>query len=70
MIKNIDISLIRDISVFDLYEGSNIPDGKKSLAIKVIIQSNNKALTEDDINGVSNKIVKIVEDKTGSKLRS
>ena len=70
LIKNIDISLIRDISVFDLYEGSNIPDGKKSLAIKVIIQSNNKALTEDDINGVSNKIVKIVEDKTGSKLRS
>ena len=35
-----------------------------------VIQSNEKALTESDINAVSNKIVKIVEDKTGSKLRS
>jgi len=70
LIKNADISLIKDISVFDLYEGSNIPNGKKSLAFKVIIQSNNKALTDNDINGVSNKIVKIVEDKTSSKLRS
>ena len=70
MIKNVDTSLIRDISVFDLYEGSNIPNGKKSLAFKVVIQSNNKALTDNDINGVSNKIIKIIEDKTDSKLRS
>ena len=70
MIKNVDTYLVKDISVFDLYEGENIPNDKKSLAFKVVIQSNDKALTESDINAVSNKIVKIVEDKTGSKLRS
>ena len=70
LIKNVDTSLVKDISVFDLYEGENIPDDKKSLAFKVVIQSNDKALTESDINAVSNKIVKIVEEKTGSKLRS
>ena len=70
LIKNVDTSLIKDISVFDLYEGSNIPNGKKSLAFKVTIQSNDRALNESDINGVSNKIVKVLEEKTGSKLRS
>ena len=70
IIKSVDTSLIKEISIFDLYEGENIPIGKKSLAFKVVIQSNNKALTENDINGVSNKIIKKIEDKTGSKLRS
>ncbi len=70
LIKNVDSSLIKNISVFDLYEGSNIPIGKKSLAFKVVIQSSSKALTENDINEVSNKIVQTIEDKTGSKLRS
>ena len=70
LIKNVDTTLIKDIYVFDLYEGENIPNGKKSLAFKVVIQSNNKALKENDINEVSNKIIKTIEDKTGSKLRS
>ena len=44
LIKNVDTTLIKDIYVFDLYEGENIPNGKKSLAFKVVIQSNDKAL--------------------------
>ncbi len=70
LIKKADLKLIKDISIFDLYEGENIPIGKKSIAFKVVIQSDNKTLTENDINMVSGKIVKIVEDETGSKLRS
>ena len=70
LIKNVNVSLIKTISVFDLYEGENIPSGKKSLAFKVVIQSDEKTLTENDINTLSNKIVKTVEDETGSKLRS
>ena len=70
LIKNVDLSLIKDISIFDLYEGDNIPLGKKSLAFRVIIQSDSKTLTENDINTVSNNIIKTVEEKTGSKLRS
>ena len=70
LIKNVDLYLIKDISIFDLYEGENIPSEKKSLAFKVTIQSNDKALTENDINEVSNKIIKTVENKTGAKLRS
>ena len=70
LIKDVDKYLIKEISVFDLYEGENIPSGKKSLAFKVVIQSNDKTLTENDINSVSNDIIKTIEDKTGAKLRS
>ena len=70
IIKNVDLSLIKDISIFDLYEGNKIPNGKKSLAFKVIIQSDDKTLTDNDINRVSNKIIKTIEEKTSSKLRS
>ena len=70
LIKNVDSTMIKDISIFDLYEGENIPKEKKSLAFKVVIQSIDKALTENDINNISKKIIKTIEDKTGSKLRS
>ena len=70
LIKNVDTNLIKDINIFDLYEGEKIPDGKKSVAFKVIIQSDYKTLTDSEIHGVSTKIVKTVEDKTQAKLRS
>ena len=69
-IENIDKSLIKDIKIFDVYEGKNIPSDKKSIAIKVTIQSDNKTLNEDDLTGISKKIVKSVEEKTGAQLRS
>jgi len=70
LIKNVDLDLIKDVSIFDLYEGENIPNGKKSLTFKVTIQSTDKTLTDNDINGISKKIVAIIEEKTSSKLRS
>ncbi len=69
-IENIDKSLIKNIKIFDVYEGKNIPSDKKSIAIKVTIQSDNKTLNEDDLTGISKKIVKSVEEKTGAQLRS
>ena len=69
-IENIDKSLIKDIKIFDVYEGKNIPSDKKSIAIKVTIQSDNKTLNEDDLTSISKKIVKSVEEKTGAQLIS
>ena len=63
-------SEIKDIKIFDVYEGKNIPPDKKSIAIKVTIQSDNKTLNEDDLTSISKKIVKSVEEKTGAQLRS
>ena len=70
IISSIDKSLIKDIKIFDVYEGENIPPGKKSIALKVTIQSDNKTLNENDLTDISKKIVNSVEEKVGAKLRS
>ena len=70
VISDIDKSLIKDVKIFDVYEGENIPSGKKSIALKVTIQSDHKTLNENDLTDISNKIVNSVEEKIGAKLRS
>ena len=70
VISDIDNSLIKDVKIFDVYEGENIPSGKKSIALKVTIQSDHKTLNENDLTDISNKIVNSVEEKIGAKLRS
>ena len=70
VIKKIDKDLIKEIKIFDVYEGDNIPSDKKSIALKVTIQSDHKTLNENDLTDISNKIVNSVEEKIGAKLRS
>ena len=69
-IKKVDNSVIKKIKIFDVYEGKNIPLDKKSIAIKVTIQSDHKTLNESDLSDISNRIIKSVEEQTGAKLRS
>ena len=70
IISNVDHSLIRNVRIFDVYEGKNIPDDKKSIALKVSIQSDFKTLNDKDLNTISQKIISNVEEKAGAKLRS
>ena len=69
-VSGVDQSLISNIKVFDVYEGTNIPDNQKSIAINVTIQSLEKTLNERDLDNINNLIIKTVENKTGAKLRS
>ena len=69
-IENIDKTLIKKVKIFDVYEGKNIPSDKKSIALKVTVQSDKRTLNEDDLTNISKKIVKSVEEKTGALLRS
>lgn len=61
--------LISGIDVFDLYEGTGIPEGSKSIAIAVTLQPVEKTLTDAEIEAVSAKIVAEVGRKTGASLR-
>ncbi len=70
IISNVDKSLIKSVKIFDVYEGKNIPDDKKSIALKVSIQSDFKTLNDKDLNTISQKIISNVEEKAGAKLRS
>jgi phenylalanyl-tRNA synthetase beta chain len=62
--------LIEDVSVFDLYRGPGVPEGKKSLAIEVTLQPREKTLTDAEIDAVSRKIIAAVTKATGASLRA
>ena len=62
--------MVKNVKIFDVYEGENIPKDKKSIALKVTIQSDIKTLNEKDLNEISEKIISNVEEKANAKLRS
>jgi len=70
IISNIDKELIKSVKVFDVYEGQNIPEGKKSIALNITIQSAEKTLNEENLNKINQLIISSVESKTGAKIRS
>ena len=70
IIYKIDDNLIKNVKVFDLYEGENIPSDKKSIALNVTIQSLQKSLNDKDLEKINNLIISTVESKTGAKIRS
>ena len=70
IISNVDKELIKSVKVFDVYEGSNIPEDKKSIALNVTIQSLEKTLNEEDLNKINQLIISAVESKTDAKIRS
>ena len=69
-ISSVDQKLISNIKVFDVYEGENIPNNQKSIAISVTIQSFEKTLNDNDLEKINNLIIETVENKTGAKIRS
>ena len=70
IIRNVNKELIKSVKVFDVYEGENIDEGKKSIALNVIIQSLEKTLNEEDLNKINQLIISTVESKTDAKIRS
>ena len=69
-ILGVDNKLISNIRVFDVYEGENIPENQKSIAISVTIQSFEKTLNDNDLDKINKLIIETVENKTGAKIRS
>ena len=62
--------LIKEVKIFDVYQGENIPHDKKSIAINVTIQSMEKTLKDQDLDQINKNIIQTVEYKTGAKIRS
>ena len=53
-----------------MYEGKNIPDGKKSIAIKVTIQPQTETLTDNDLEKISSDLIKVIDTKLSGSLRN
>ncbi len=69
-VRNAERVLIEWVSVFDVYEGKGVPDGKKSVAIAIRLQPRDKTLTDAEIDAIGQKIVAAVSKATGAALRS
>jgi phenylalanyl-tRNA synthetase beta chain len=65
-----DRALIDAVTVFDVYEGTGVPEGHKSVAIAVRLQPKDKTLTDAEIDALAQKIVAGVAKATGASLRS
>ena len=70
IVKKIDSNLIKDVKVFDVYQGENITSGKKSIAFNVTFEPKDRTLGEKDIEQISKKIILTVQEATGATLRS
>src|SRR6266545_3304861 len=66
--QNVDRKLIANVTVFDVYEGTGIEPGKKSIAIAVTIQPRERTMTEAEIEALAAKVVAEVAKRTGGVL--
>jgi phenylalanyl-tRNA synthetase beta chain len=67
-IRGAERKLLRDVRLFDVYEGKNLPEGKKSYAVALQIQDDEKTLADKQIEAIMNKIIKALQN-IGAELR-
>lgn len=69
VIRNSEKRLLKSVSLFDVYEGKNLEAGKKSYAVSIVLQDNEKTLQEKQIDAVMNKIIANLQKQLDAKLR-
>ncbi len=66
----VEKELLKEVSVFDVYMGDKVEQGKKSYALRFLLQSEHKTLTDKEIDKVMEKLVKVYEEKAGAVVRT
>lgn len=69
LILDTEKRLIKSIGVFDVYEGENIPKGKKAYALSFTLQDESKTLTDEEIEGTMQRLIAAFEKKLGAVIR-
>ncbi len=68
-VRESERKMLRGVELFDVYEGSNLPEGKKSYAISITLQDDEKTLNDNQIEAIMSKITANLAKKTGATLR-
>lgn len=68
-IQSAKLEFMSEVGFFDVYRGKGVPDGKKSLAFLVSMQSSGKSLTDADADKAMNSVLEIVKNRFGAELR-
>ena len=69
-LKNANIPLIQDVSLFDLYQGQGVPENKKSLALSVLMHDTQKTLTDSDADTTVANLLQLLQNEFGATLRN
>lgn len=62
-------NILKDVNLFDVYEGDKLPSGKKSYALSFILQDDNATLTDKQIEKIMEKLMKAYQEKVGAEIR-
>ncbi|MCH5230353.1 MAG: phenylalanine--tRNA ligase subunit beta [Muribaculaceae bacterium] len=68
IVRKSEKKLLKNVTLFDVYEGKNLPEGKKSYGIKITLQDDEKTMNDHQIEAVMQKIIKALE-AAGASLR-
>ena len=68
--KNTEKNILKSVNLFDVYEGDKLPEGKKSYALRFVLEDKTKTLTDKYIDKVMSKLMSSYEDKLGAEVRS
>lgn len=69
VINEVGGKLVRDVDLFDMYEGENLPEGKKSLAFHIVYQAEDRTLTSEEVDEIHQKIIKALEKNPSWEVR-
>ncbi|MGY8987844.1 MAG: phenylalanine--tRNA ligase subunit beta [Flavobacteriales bacterium] len=68
--KDTEKNILKSVNLFDVYEGDELPEGKKSYALSFILEDKTKTLTDKYIDKVMSKLISSYENKAGAEVRS
>lgn len=69
LIRDTEKNLIKDITTFDVYEGGNLPEGKKAYALGLILWDAHKTMTDKETDEVMNRLMAVFEEKMNALIR-
>ncbi len=69
VIQKIGKEYLETVEIFDLYQGAQVPDGKKSMAYAMSYRAKDRTLTDDEVNALIDELLERLQDKFGAEIR-
>ena len=69
-VKKIDKNIIQNVMIFDVYDGDKLPENKKSIAFRVLLQPQDKTFNDQEIEELSQKIIDEISQSFDASIRN
>jgi phenylalanyl-tRNA synthetase beta chain len=68
-LMRLELPIVTEIGVFDMYRGTGVEKGKKSLAFRVLLQDTRKTLTDAEVDSAISQLRRVLQQQFNAKLR-